>query len=59
MDSFDYDVNVSVFETTIRILGGLLSAHLFAIDPKLKIYVSDLLYFYVVYLFMLCRTIFL
>ena len=26
----DFDVNVSVFETTIRILGGLLSAHIFA-----------------------------
>jgi mannosidase alpha-like ER degradation enhancer 2 len=37
--SFDYDINVSVFETTIRILGGLLSAHLMAIDPSLKIYV--------------------
>ncbi len=36
--SFDINVNVSVFETTIRILGGLLSAHLMAIDPKLKIY---------------------
>ena len=36
--SFDIDVNVSVFETTIRILGGLLSAHLMAIDPLLSIY---------------------
>jgi hypothetical protein len=35
------DVNVSVFETTIRILGGLLSAHLMAIDPKLAIYVRQ------------------
>jgi len=25
---FDKDVNISVFETTIRVLGGLLSAHL-------------------------------
>ncbi len=25
---FDYDKNVSVFETNIRVLGGLLSAHL-------------------------------
>ena len=33
-------MNVSVFETTIRILGGLLSAHLFAIDPSLNIYRS-------------------
>jgi mannosidase alpha-like ER degradation enhancer 2 len=37
---FDYDINVSVFETTIRILGGLLSAHLLAIDESLEIYVS-------------------
>jgi mannosidase alpha-like ER degradation enhancer 2 len=37
--SFDLDVNVSVFETTIRILGGLLSAHLMAIDRNLGIYV--------------------
>lgn len=36
--SFHFDVNVSVFETTIRVLGGLLSAHLMAIDPKLSIY---------------------
>lgn len=38
--SFDFDINVSVFETTIRLLGGLLSAHLMAIDPELAIYVS-------------------
>ncbi|GLE03772.1 hypothetical protein PINS_up012674 [Pythium insidiosum] len=31
--SFDVDTEVSVFETTIRVLGGLLSAHLFAEDP--------------------------
>ena len=36
--SFDIDVNVNVFETNIRILGGLLSAHLMASDPKLGIY---------------------
>ena len=35
---FDIDVNISVFETTIRVLGGLLSAHMMAIDPKLDIY---------------------
>lgn len=40
MPSFDFDVNISVFETTIRILGGLVSAHLMAIDPKIGIYVS-------------------
>ena len=39
---FNYNVNVSVFETTIRILGGLLSAHLMAVDPRLGIYVRDL-----------------
>ena len=38
--AFDFDVNVSLFETTIRVLGGLLSAHLMAIDPRLRIYVS-------------------
>ena len=30
----DVDAHVSVFETNIRILGGLLSAHLLASDPK-------------------------
>lgn len=30
----DKDVNVQVFEATIRVLGGLLSAHNFAIDPR-------------------------
>ena len=28
--SFDQDIDVHVFETTIRLLGGLLSAHLLA-----------------------------
>ena len=37
-ESFDIDVNVSVFETNIRVLGGLLSAHLMAIDESLGIY---------------------
>jgi hypothetical protein len=35
---FDFDVNISLFETTIRLLGGLLSAHLMAIDSSLGIY---------------------
>jgi len=35
---FDIDVNVSVFETTIRVLGGLLSAHQMAVDEQLSIY---------------------
>eukprot|EP01035_Chromulina_nebulosa_P019328 gene19328-25192_t len=43
-NSFNIDVNVSVFETTIRILGGLLSAHLMAIDPILGIYENPLEY---------------
>nr|KAJ3419529.1 ER degradation-enhancing alpha-mannosidase-like protein 2 [Polyrhizophydium stewartii] len=34
--NFDQNVNVSVFETNIRVVGGLLSAHLIAIrDPEL------------------------
>ena len=32
---FDIDETVSVFETNIRALGGLISAHLLAIDPRL------------------------
>jgi hypothetical protein len=36
---FDFDVEVSVFETSIRVLGGLLSAHALAADPALRIYV--------------------
>lgn len=38
LPNFDFDTNISVFETTIRILGGLLSAHLFCIDKILNIY---------------------
>ncbi|CAI5737485.1 unnamed protein product [Hyaloperonospora brassicae] len=36
--NFDIDTNVSVFETTIRVLGGLLSAHLFAVNADLKLF---------------------
>ncbi|CAM9400427.1 unnamed protein product, partial [Chrysoparadoxa australica] len=36
--SFSLDRNVSVFETNIRCLGGLLSAHMMAVDPDLGIY---------------------
>lgn len=32
------DVSVSVFESNIRLLGGLLSAHLLAIDPAMGLY---------------------
>lgn len=35
--SFDKDVVVSVFESTIRVMGGLLSAHLLASDPAYAI----------------------
>jgi ER degradation enhancer, mannosidase alpha-like 2 len=41
MPSFDIDANVSVFETNIRILGGLLSAHLLAIDEDLDVYAGQ------------------
>lgn len=34
---FNYDLRVNVFETNIRLLGGLLSAHLLAIDPRLDL----------------------
>jgi len=34
--SFDVDETVSLFETTIRALGGLLSAHLLALDPEVS-----------------------
>lgn len=40
---FAFDINISVFETTIRILGGLLSGHMIAIDENLSIYVSAML----------------
>jgi hypothetical protein len=36
-DKFNFDVNVSVFETTIRVLGGLLSGHLLAVDASLNL----------------------
>jgi hypothetical protein len=50
LPSFDFDVNISVFETTIRILGGLVSAHLMAVDPLLGIYVRAALTCVCVYL---------
>jgi mannosidase alpha-like ER degradation enhancer 2 len=34
MANFEIDQNVSVFETNIRILGGLLSGHLLALDRR-------------------------
>ena len=33
--SFDVDLKVNVFEANIRLLGGLISAHLLASDPEL------------------------
>ena len=35
---FDTDLNVSVFETTIRVLGGLLSGHFLAQDADLELF---------------------
>lgn len=36
--NFNLNTEVSVFETTIRVLGGLLSAHLLALDESLGLY---------------------
>jgi mannosidase alpha-like ER degradation enhancer 2 len=38
MRNFDIDSNVSVFETNIRVLGGLLSAHLIAGNATLRMF---------------------
>jgi mannosidase alpha-like ER degradation enhancer 1 len=38
--SFDLDLRVNVFECNIRVLGGLLSAHLLAADPSLGLMVD-------------------
>jgi len=40
--SFDHDISVKNFEITIRILGGLLSAHQMGGDPKLLALADDL-----------------
>ncbi|HEX4438894.1 MAG TPA: glycoside hydrolase family 47 protein [Thermoanaerobaculia bacterium] len=40
--SFDRDVSVQVFEITIRLLGGLLSAHQLTNDPRLLALADDL-----------------
>jgi hypothetical protein len=39
--SFDRDVTVSVFESTIRIIGGLISAHLIASPSHLGVLTAD------------------
>jgi len=36
--NFDQDVRVNIFEANIRLLGGLLSAHLLALDPSLGLH---------------------
>lgn len=40
-NKFDIDSTVQVFETTIRIIGSLLSAHLYATDPSKKVYLGE------------------
>ena len=40
--SFDRDISVKNFEITIRLLGGLLSAHQMTGDPRLLALASDL-----------------
>ncbi len=51
--SFDANINVSVFETNIRIVGGLISAHLMARRAGVQLeqgkqleYVSSLLHIF-------------
>lgn len=39
-NKFDIDSTVQVFETTIRIVGGLISAHLYATDPSKNVYLG-------------------
>lgn len=40
--SFEHlNVTLQVFETTIRIVGSLLSSHLYATDPQKKVYLGD------------------
>lgn len=39
--AFDLDSTVQVFETTIRIVGGLISSHLYATDPSKHVYLGS------------------
>merc|ERR1711991_917836 len=39
--NFDKDTNVSVFETNIRILGGLLAAHMIAVNETMGMYTGE------------------
>ena len=38
LTSFDIDRNVSVFETNIRLMGALVSAHMLQIDPSSPVF---------------------
>ncbi|AGO12866.1 AaceriADL390Wp [[Ashbya] aceris (nom. inval.)] len=38
---FSLNVTVQVFETTIRLVAGLISAHLYAVDPTKKVYLGE------------------
>lgn len=40
-NKFDTGTVVQVFETTIRVLGSLMSSHLFATDPTKKVYLGE------------------
>ncbi|CCE61697.1 hypothetical protein TPHA_0B00250 [Tetrapisispora phaffii CBS 4417] len=40
-NGFAIDSTIQVFETTIRILGSLISAHLYATDPSKKVFLGD------------------
>lgn len=39
-ETFDIDSTVQLFETTIRLLGGMMSAHIYATDPRTKVYLG-------------------
>lgn len=39
--TFAMNSTVQVFETTIRIIGGLISSHLYATDPNKKVFLGD------------------
>ncbi|QHS73841.1 alpha-1,2-mannosidase MNL1 [Saccharomyces paradoxus] len=39
--SFDVDSTIQIFETTIRVIGSLLSSHLYATDPTKTVYLGD------------------
>lgn len=41
--SFDVNTRPQVFETTIRVLGGLLSGHIFASDPTSRFHLVSCL----------------